>query len=269
MSEDKDMLKARRIAFVPTVNCTLNCRLCCNFMPFFKQKYNVDIEALKKDIDATFEIFDYVEWIQFVGGEVFMHPQMSEIYEYLLCHKEKFSKLILMTNATIVPREQEVVALKKYKGHCKIMISDYGKYSYKKKEMVDICERESIPYIVKNYAGDDQYCEGWIDNTKLTPFKGNEAELKEAFLKCPQVKMQNVHCLDGKMHLCSNSCFLSALGKSVPSSRDFIDLRDTDVSREQKREIFRSFYEQPSEACKICSFKDIGNAERFQAAEQL
>ena len=106
-------LVARRLAVVPTLRCTLNCKLCCNHMNRFKHPYDIPIDKLKQDIDRLFELFDYIKWIQFVGGEIFIRDDMAEVYEYTLKYKSKFDKLILMTNATIAPRPAEIEVLKK------------------------------------------------------------------------------------------------------------------------------------------------------------
>jgi hypothetical protein len=238
-------------------------------MQKFEKPYDVPLESILNDIDHIFEIFDYIEWLQFVGGEIFMHKGMVTAYEYALKYKDKFDKLILMTNATIAPRDEEVAALKKYGEQCLVMISNYGKYSYKLNEMIEICEKNSIPYIVKSYHGDMQYYGGWIDNTGFIEFTGSDDELNNKIVACPQINMKNMHCLNGKLYMCSNSCFMSELGVSKPKNREFIDLNDSSISVEEKREIIQDFYKRPVEACRICSFRNADIAERFAAAEQM
>ncbi|GHU44051.1 hypothetical protein FACS1894111_10680 [Clostridia bacterium] len=264
----ENAVSARRLAIVPTLKCTLNCKLCCNLMQKFDKPYEVSAEHIISDIDRIFEIFDYVEWLQFVGGEIFLHRTLPAVYAYALNYKSKFGKLILMTNATIVPRKEELEVLKQYGDQCQVMISDYGKYSYKRAEMVQAFAENDIPYLVKSYHGDMQYYGGWIDNTDFTPFTGSDDELAVKIKACPQIGMENMHCLDGKLHMCSNSCFMSELGKSVPAVGEFVDLNDSLQSISQKREIVRRFYKQPVSACRICSFRNADTAERFPAAQQ-
>ena len=238
-------------------------------MQKFEKPYDVPQRSILNDIDHIFEIFDHIEWLQFVGGEIFMHRDMAAVYEYALKYRAKFNKLILMTNATIPPRPEEAAALKKYGESCQIMISDYGKYSHKLNETVEICKTQNIPYIIKSYHGDMQYYGGWIDNTGLIEFTGSDEELNREIKTCPQINMKNMHCLNGKLHMCSNSCFMSELGVSIPKNREFVDLNENDISLEEKRSIIRNFYKKPVEACRICSFKSADAAERFPAAEQI
>lgn len=266
---EKQTLSARRLSIVSTLKCTLKCKLCCNLMPMFKKPYDVSLESMINDIDHIFELFDHVEWLQFVGGEIFMHKDMAAVYEYALKYRAKFDKLILMTNATIAPNDKEISALKKYGEHCKILISDYGDHSYKRDEMTEICKANNIPYLLKCYNGNSQYYDGWFDNTGFKKFVGSEDELDRQAAGCPQVKMENMTSLNGKIHICSNSCFMTELGVNKPASQDFVDLNDNSISLDEKREIIRNFYKKPVEACKICSWWNAANVERFPAAEQI
>ena len=261
-------LVARRLAVVPTLRCTLNCKLCSNHMNRFKHPYDIPIDKLKQDIDRLFELFDYIKWIQFVGGEIFIRDDMAEVYEYTLKYKSKFDKLILMTNATIAPRPAEIEVLKKYGKNCEIMISDYGKYSYKRDEMMEICDKANIPYICKCYNGESQYFEGWIDNTKFQEFKGSEEALHKVSSSCVQAKMKNMHCFNGKLYSCPNSCFMTELGINKPAEDDYVDLNQNDISLEQKRDIIRSFYEHPAQSCHICIWWNADHVKRYPAAQQ-
>lgn len=264
-----NLLTARRLAIVPTLRCTLHCELCSNHIHLFKNPYDVPIENIKNDLDKLFELFDKIEWIQFVGGEVFIRNDMAEVYEYALRYKSQFDKLVIMTNATIAPRPEEVEVLKKYGEHCEIMISDYGKYSYKRDEMIAICDKEHIPYLCKGYNGENQYYDGWIDNSGFKKFSGTEEELVQQRAKCPQVRIKNMHCFNGRLHRCSNSCFMTELGVNKPAVSDYVDLYDNSRTLEEKKDIVRGFYVKPVMSCRICSWWNADHAERFPAAEQI
>lgn len=265
----KDKLTARRVALVPTLRCTLKCKLCCNFMPQFQETVDVPIETLTRDLDHIFELFDRVQWVQFVGGEIFLRRDLAAVYDYLLKYRQQFEQLILMTNATILPDQEAINALRQYGAQCQIMISDYGRYSNKVQDIIKICQDYALTCVVKNYHGDMQYYGGWIDNTQFIQFAGDKRELAQKVRACPQVTMQNMHCLNGRLHLCSNSLFLSELGVSQPQQGDFVDLNDEQQSLQEKRSIIRNFYSQPAAACQICAFKDAQHLPRYPAAEQI
>ncbi len=261
-------LRVKRLTIMPTLKCTLNCKLCSNYMPMFRNENHVPIDELKRDIEHVFRIIDHANWFQFVGGEIFMRHDMWEIYEYCLNYKAQFDKLILITNATVLPSEREIEALEKY-GECiQIQISDYGQYSYKVKEMVEVLSERKIPFVVKKYHGDLQHYGGWVDNTNFEERGKSEEALCEQHKNCGQVAMENIHMYRGVMHGCARSLMASTLGKIVPAERDFIDLNDTSKTDEEKKEVIRHFNDKPRVSCRSCvSFNET--TERFQAAEQI
>lgn len=241
-------------------------------MPLFREKdckRDMPVEDILDDIDQLFQIFDFIEWIQLVGGEIFLYKNLDKIFDHLLKYRKKFSKLILMTNATIKPKAKEMELLQQYGNQCQVMISDYGQHSCAKKELIESCRKNDIPYQVKTYHGDLQYYDGWIDNNQFSLFDGSEEQLLKKILKCPQISMQNMHCMWGKLYMCSNALFMSELGVSQPESGDVIDLNDDTMTIDQKREIIRQFYHKPAAACHICAFKDADVVERYPAAKQI
>ncbi len=265
----QEPLILRRLAIIPTLVCTLNCRLCSNYIPLFRGKAShVPVNELIRDIDKIFEIIDYTEWLQFVGGEIFMRNDLWAVYEHALKYKAKFDKLILITNATIIPCEQDIAALKKYGTNVQVQISDYGKYSYGLAEMTALFEENAIPYIIKKYHGEIQHYGGWIDNTSFEDRGRTEAEIIEQHKNCGQVAMRNFHMYRGKLQGCARSLLASELGKIIPSERDYVNLHDGSKTDEEKREIIRRFNDSPRVSCRSCaSFLDT--TIRYKAAEQV
>lgn len=263
-------LNLRRLAIIPTLVCTLNCKLCSNYIPLFKgHVHHIPIDELKTDLDKIFELVDYTEWLQYVGGELFMRKDLWQIYDYALeKYNDKFDKLILITNATVMPCAEDVESFKKYGEHIQIQISDYGKYSYVKDELVELLKKENIPYVVKNYHGDVQHFGGWIDNTHFEDRERTEEQVIEQHKNCGQVAMRNFHMYRGKIQGCARSLLASELGKITPAERDFVDLYDNSETKEEKIEKIRHFNDKPRVSCRSCaSFLDT--TERYEAAEQI
>jgi MoaA/NifB/PqqE/SkfB family radical SAM enzyme len=267
-----DKLNARRLAIVCTTRCTLRCKLCSNFMPKFSDPQDVPYDKIIADLDHVFELFDHIEWLQFVGGEIFMNKEMSAVYEYCLKYKDRFDKLVLMTNATLTPSQQELSALSKYGEKFEAQISDYGSLSCKMMETCKAYESAGLSFQLKKYHGRDQHFGGWIDNTQFIEQKETEEETHKRTAKCSQgAKGRNMHILHGLLHRCAVSCFMSALNIIEPDKRDFVDLNTGNESLDEKREIIKNFYKHPVQACRRClwSETDTGNLMRFTAAEQL
>ncbi|MDR0682281.1 MAG: radical SAM protein [Dysgonamonadaceae bacterium] len=266
-----DSIIARRLAIVTTTRCTLRCKLCSNFMPKFVKPADVPYADIVADVDHAFELFDRIEWLQFVGGEIFMNRDMADVYNYCLKYRGHFDKLVLMTNATILPNAKEIEALGKYGENCQIQISDYGELSHKMKETCMLYEKHGIPYIMKTYYGDAQHFGGWIDNSKLLKSNETTEQAHKRTLGCQQVKLKNMHCYRGQLNRCSQSCFMYASGFVKPNEGDFVDLNDASMSTEKKREIIENFYKYPRASCFYCVWSEMEKnvLPRFPAAEQL
>ncbi|HCR44639.1 MAG TPA: hypothetical protein DIV41_08670 [Ruminococcaceae bacterium] len=252
---------------MPTLKCTLRCKLCSNYMTMFKHPEHIPVNELICDIDRVFELVDYTEWLQFVGGEIFMRNDLSDVYAHCLNYKNRFDKLILITNATVLPCEKDIYVFKQYGRHMQIQISDYGKYSPQVDAMTELLRKDDIPFVVKKYHGDLQHYGGWVDNTHFEDRGKSKDQLWEQFTHCGQVAMRNFHMYRGKMHGCARSLMASTLGKITPAGRDFVDLYDKSETDEEKREKIRHFNDAPRVSCRSCiSFGD--DVERFPAAEQ-
>jgi small nuclear ribonucleoprotein (snRNP)-like protein len=201
-----------------------------------------------------------------------MNKDMAKVYEY--CRRKywgRFDKLVLMTNATLLPTEAEISALKKYGENLQIQISNYGKLSYQFKETSDLYTANGIPFIIKKYHDDDQHFGGWIDNSKLVKSNETADEAHQRTLGCQQVKLKNMHCYRGQLNRCSQSCFMYTLGVVQPNPGDSVDLNDNSISLDEKREIIANFYNYPRASCFYCVWSEMEKniLARFPAAEQL
>lgn len=264
-----EALTTKRMSIVPTTRCTLKCKLCSNHMPAFLNPSDIPVQIIMQDIDALFSLFDHIEWLQFVGGEIFMHPHLAEVYRYSQRYVKYFDKLILETNATLLPKKEELEALSEYGDMAQVMISDYGSLSAKRDQFVDLLEAYRIPYILKKYYGEDQHCNGWIDNTGRRNYGESDEVVYKNFKNCPQMKIENMHCYSGKLYSCPNSLFMSELRILSPKHEDFVDLGNNEMTWEEKKNIIKNFYSHPVEACRYCMWKYADTVPRYHAAEQL
>ena len=263
------MLKTKRMSIVPTFVCTLLCRLCSNHIPDFKNPPRASVEEMQADIDRLFALFDHIEWLQFVGGEIFTHRQLDKVFTYCKKYSAQFDRLIIETNATVLPTEAELESLLSYGEKLKVMISDYGELSRARDRLVEIFREHGVEYVLKKYYGDleSQHFGGWIDNTPCRDLLEPDDYVTKQAAQCAQVRLENMHVFRGKLHRCSNSLFLSELGVCVPNRGDYVDLHDG-TSPEEKRELIQRFYDYPRKSCHYCTWKSGDSAERFGAAEQ-
>lgn len=263
------MLTTKRMSIIPTFVCTLRCRLCSNHMPAFEHPPTASVEEMKADIDVLFALFDRIEWLQFVGGEIFTHKHLDEVFDYCRKYDSQFDRLIVETNATIMPTQAEQRSLLAFGKKLKVMISDYGELSRARDGFVKLCEENGIEYVLKRYHGDleSQHFGGWIDNTPCRDLLEPDEYVTRQAAQCAQVRLENMHVFRGKLHRCSNSLFLSELGVCVPNRGDYVDLHDG-TNPEEKRAMIGKFYDYPRKSCHYCTWKSGDAAERYGAAEQ-
>ena len=97
-------LIARRLAIVPTTRCTLNCKMCGDFLfTGGVKRRDIPYEEVCLDIDACFDLFDHVTWLQFVGGEVYIYRDFAKLLRYVQKYRDRFDRLVIETNATVAP----------------------------------------------------------------------------------------------------------------------------------------------------------------------
>jgi hypothetical protein len=149
-----------------------------------------------------------------------------------------------------------------------VFISNYGDLSYDCDKFVAFLTDNEIGHSLKKYHGENQYFEGWIDNTNPRDLKEPGDVLEVNARNCPQNRIKNMHVYDGKLHRCSNSCFMLELGVFPPKERDFVDLRDNTLTREEKREIISEFYDYARRSCRYCKQKYMAVLPRHPAAQQ-
>lgn len=260
---------ARRISIVPTTHCNLKCKLCSNHLYGLVKREHFPAENVCFDIDQCFLLFDTVDWFQFVGGEVFLHPNFSDILGHSLQYLDRVNKIIIESNAARGPNEKEQEILKKMGQKLKVMISDYGPLSTGCKEFVAFMEENDLEYSLKKYHGEKQHFDGWIDATKPRYLEEPGDVLEVMSKNCPQTIMNNMHCCDGLLHRCSNSCFIGRTDLYPAKTGDFVDLRDDAISLAEKQKIVDDFYKFARRSCAYCRWKYCGVLQRYPAAEQL
>lgn len=263
------MLTTRRLAVIVTLKCTLNCKLCCNCATLYKNPPILDKQLIFDDLKSIFEIYDRIEWLQFVGGELFLHPAMGEIIEESFKYDAQFDRIILMTNGTIVPSAETLEILKRHRDKIEVQISDYGTLSYKLTELVEVFEKMSIQHVVKKFYGDIQHYGGWVDCGDFNDRQYSAEEVRHVFESCWQIGMKNLHAYNGQLHNCIRSLFATDLGMQETPSDEYIDLRDPNTSVEDKKAIAALFNTRPLSACHLCNGFNTETSERHPAAEQV
>ena len=91
---------------VATYRCTLKCKLCAAYAPYYKNPDHYEYGFLAKQIDSFFDIVDTVRDFSLSGGEPLLHKDIARLLLKLLEYKERIKRILILTNGTLLMREE-------------------------------------------------------------------------------------------------------------------------------------------------------------------
>lgn len=143
-----------------TSRCTLHCSHCAMFTSYCKDKRDCLIKDLKANFDQVFQLVDYVFEYTLFGGEPFLHGQLAEIISYLgNRYTEKIGQIVVITNGTVLPGQELLLVLQKYK--VILSISDYtaiNPYAATLAEFVKKLDEYGIQYYINHEIEWKDHC---------------------------------------------------------------------------------------------------------------
>lgn len=269
------ILCEKALGFMLSTSCSLNCRLCTASMPQFRERgirIFEQTENYRRELSEIFNIYDHIGTISISGGEPLLNQELPEIAAVTLQEfSYKFDQFRIITNGTILPDEALLRTIRDYgNGRADFQLDNYGVYSDKLTAIAEKLKEYSIPYHIKKYHGEEQYCGGWID---LGP-PDKKRNYSSAEAQCVVDHCRNAHmkCLivfDGKLFLCPRAITGHALGMFKADPEDFIDLLGQTQTLDKKKKIAAEFGSRPIHACYYCDGYDPENSSRFPAGEQI
>ena len=93
-----DKMKCERTELTITHRCTLKCKLCGAYSPYYSPTPHWRGEELQSYVDKYFEVVDSVEKMTISGGEPFLHPDLPELVKYLNKYKDALHLLGLFAD---------------------------------------------------------------------------------------------------------------------------------------------------------------------------
>lgn len=226
-------------------------------------------------LDALFAVVDHVGLMHLSGGgEPFLNPQLAELVELCFDYDDRFDRLMVFTNSTIMPGEKLLDALESHKDRVIVHASNYGLQTEMSAKVYAALRDRDIPLREIKYYGENQDYGGWVDFGPWEQQNRPESELGQRFSNCGITKHMhgNWRTRDGKAHWCQRSQRGMELGIISDCPDDYVDLFDSTTSAEQKREKFKRIMNAPYlSACDHCS-GDHGTedpAKRYPAGRQM
>lgn len=250
------------IDFPVTEICSLNCKDCSAFMPYYEQPKHYKKEDLFNMIDTLAEVFDSIGELRFLGGEPLLHPDIFELIAYAES-KETFFTVSIVTNGTILPKKEQLERIKAK--HFSMLVSDYGDLSKKQDELKAMLHALEIPFTIPFTVKE----ENWVENTGVMYRNETPEALEHIFSDC--IFVNCFAMLDWKIFHCT---FLKSAHflKSVPASEiEFATLIDDTKSRSEiKRELRRYIHETKCvKACNWCPGKSCDDAVYVEPGIQI
>ena len=248
-----------------TTRCTLKCRGCYLMIPDQKP-WDADINTVIASLPRIFEIFDRFEQICLMGGEPFLYPNLPEILEALRPYQKQFGFVRIVTNATIIPSQKVLDAIRNVDYHADVRISNYGVHSWKYQELVDTLKANQIHTTIVNYTDEEQYCGGWVEFGVNWEYRNYSPErLQQLYDNCNYKTFFN---WGNYIYRCPTVSGAVQLGKLIVPDEEKIDLF-SDESLESKKQKVIDLARCPQGACRHCDSFDAENGVRFKAGEQI
>lgn len=225
-------------------------------------------------LDAAFDVIDHVDTLHLTGGgEPFLHPKLVDLIEAAMKYSDRFDRLMLFTNCTMIPSEKLIETLTHYREKILVQISQYGLNVERERLITESFQNKSIPCKVVKYYGENQDFGGWVDFGPWEAQNKGEAELKNRFQNCAVTKAMhgNWRTRDGKVHWCSRSQRGMELGLIPDCPDDYVDLFGGSTKEEKQEKFSRIAQAGHLSACDRCSGEQGTDDEskRFTAAVQM
>ena len=228
-----------------TTNCNLRCMHCSNLIPYLETRYNFKVEEVQELVNLLLSKIDCLYRLKIHGGEVFLHPQLCEIIDFLKT-KEKIKSIRLTTNGTVIPPDEVLEHIAD--SNIVVQISDYTLSNSKISKLIDKLQSFKIRYA---YLKEQK----WRDMGEL-----GEREASR-FDECSINRCTSA--LDGKLYVCSRAAIMAKQGiipdEGIPLSLD---------KRELRKGVKRLYSGKSCIACRHCD-GDTHFAEVIKAGEQI
>ena len=249
-----------------TSRCTLKCKHCNMFMPYYREHVDYTAKDILEDLELLFRHVDYIVAYEILGGEPLINGELADMVRQIGDrYGNRIGNIGIITNGTLLPDEQLIEISKKY--NVKYDFSDYTDVvDYKKRfdSAVKIVSDAGLRYSVNRSL---RWCDfGFPVNNRMYDFD----KVREHMLSCGPI----FHGLnDGKYYYChvSWSADKAKLLKNV--SDDYIDLRTLDDDDRAKEAILEHSNGNMAKGfvklCKICGGCGNDNTEFVKAAEQM
>lgn len=257
----EDTIFLPSVTLVINQRCSLKCKYCTSYMNEYDMHERIDfpLQQICHDIDAFFGAVDMVGTITVMGGEPFMHKDISSIIEHL-CKWDNFGLISIATSGTWPIKPEQLEGL--HDKRVNVSFSNYTEsINEKQKEMyyqsIETVKQSGVSYTAGEFSPE------WIIPSSLINKQYSDEEAAYKKNHCThwhQIK-------NGKVHPCDFANSIYSLHVADYTS-DYVDL-NKNISKEELREELKEYFERPFyESCRHHGYLENEKRLTAKAAEQ-
>ena len=263
-------MELKRSAIAITQRCTLRCKLCNAYMPYYDKPIDMPYDQVVKALDRYFSIVDSVGIFGVLGGEPLMHKNLYEILETINSYSNQIRERIdVVTNGTLNMNDKLLAFFSENSDKAKVIISHYGAHSPKADQLAAALDACGANYRVAKYYGEDLLYGGWIDYRDHSIKHTTQDAIDDQAKNCIVRQEQYYLISEGQMHTCTRAHWRMRQGIIPKNEDEYLDLLDSAQSVEsQKKKLLAMDSRVSTTSCAYCQGAS-SNSERYKPAEQL
>jgi len=219
-------------------------------MQYYKNPIDCDTEEVIHMIDRFCELVDEINEFRVIGGEPFMNKKVHLIVKRLI-DASNVKKIVIYTNGTIIPSEEQIEYFKNKK--VLFVITDYGKLSRNLNKLTQKLLRNNISFYILEPK--------WTDCARITRHYRNIEQQKEIFRNCCA---KNTFTLSkGNLYRCPFSANAARL-KAVPNFKnDYVNIFDKSLNINEIKKKIKTYVLEKEflETCDFCNGRVFGDPE--------
>jgi len=234
------------VTFVTGQICSLQCEMCTSYLGHYSpdQRENFPARDVIRDIDAFMNAVDGVGTITIMGGESFLHPDLGDIVEALMKHKN-FGVMSISTNGVCKITDQQLEKMHDHRMNVSFSnylsaLNDHQQHIFW--DNVAKLKAACVPYTVGNPGVT------WIVPSTLNKETVDEGTMIQRKKDCDPVRCMQVK--DGKLFPCDFIQSVHSL-ELEDDPGNYVDLSRGDL-REAIREFWCNSYYPACARCKGC-----------------
>jgi len=229
-----------------TTKCNLSCEKCSNLVPQLKKQLHYPANDIISNIESILRYAKYIYRLKLHGGEVFLHPDLSKLIDYVSGNKRIISTRIT-TNGTLIPNESILQSLSG--SRIVVQISEYEISSGNIPKLIQLFNDRHIKYVLLKDRE-------WRDMGDFSE-RGSNRFFECSIKRCTSLFGEDVY-------VCSRAAM--ALQEHEISDSYHININGQ-TSKEFKSSL-RRLYTIPNEACSHCD-GDTKYAKPIPAGKQV